>query len=138
MTEETMAAETTWYQKNCVALVTVRGEITIEEMTVVDAAIIDQVRQGAQTRPLVHLIVDMRTMTKMPINLAQVHKTLQHLKEPALGWSVMVGMSPVMRFVASTVIQMAGARFRIFPTFEEAVSFLISQDESVANLEVQV
>jgi hypothetical protein len=129
-----MPAETTWYQENRVILVRVRGELTLSDMADVDASIVEYVRQGSKTSALVHLIVDMTAMTKMPINLVQVQRTLTHLKEPALGWSAMVGMSPVMRFVASTVIQMAGARFRIFPAFKEAVTFLIGQDESVADI----
>ncbi|MEO8610733.1 MAG: STAS/SEC14 domain-containing protein [Chloroflexota bacterium] len=132
-----MPAATTWYQENRVVLVHVQGELTLDDMVAVDRKIVELVRAGSQATPLIHLIVDMRAMTKMPINLAQVHRTLTHLKEPALGWSVMVGMSPVMRWVASTVIQMAGARFRMFPTAEEAVSFLISQDESIIDLERQ-
>jgi hypothetical protein len=132
-----MPAETAWYQENRVIIVRVQGELTLDDMAVVDRNIVNYVRQGAPSSPLVHLIVNMREMTKMPVNLAQVHRTLTHLKEPALGWSVMVGMSPVMRFVASTVIQMAGARFRIVPTLEEGVAFLISQDESIADLERQ-
>ena len=130
-----MTAETTWYQENRVVLVHVQDELTLADMAAVDQQIVEFVRQGSQVTPLIHLIVDMRAMTKMPINLAQVHRTLTHLKEPALGWTVMVGMSPVMRFVASTVIQMAGARFRMFPSAEEAVAFLISQDESIIDLE---
>ena len=133
-----MPAKTTWYQENRVILITVQGELTLNDMSAVDAKIVEYVRQGSQSAPLVHLIVDMREMSKMPVNLVQVQRTLTHLKEPALGWSTMVGMSPVMRFVASTVIQMAGARFRIYPTFEEAVRFLISQDESVADLKTEV
>ena len=130
-----MPATTTWYQENRVVLVHVQGELTLADMAEVDHNIVTFVRAGSKVTPLIHLIVDMREITKMPINLAQVHRTLTHLKEPALGWSVMVGMSPVMRFVASTVIQMAGARFRIFPTAEEGVTFLISQDESILDLE---
>ncbi|MBZ0290094.1 MAG: hypothetical protein K8I30_20890 [Anaerolineae bacterium] len=132
-----MPAETIWYQENRVVLVQVQRELTLADMAAVDQKIVEYVRQGSRERPLVHLIVDMRAMNKMPVNLAQVRNTLTHLKEPALGWSVMVGMSPVMRFVASTVIQMAGARFRIVSTFEEAVAFLVSQDESIADLERQ-
>jgi hypothetical protein len=130
-----MPAETTWYQENRVVLVHVQDELTLDDMATLDQQIIEFLRQGSQVTPLIHLIVDMQAMTKMPINLAQVHHTLTHLKEPALGWTVMVGMSPVMRFVASTVAQMAGARFRMFPTPEEAVAFLISLDESIIDLE---
>lgn len=132
-----MAAKTTWYQENRVVLVTVQGELTLDDMARVDAEVIECIRQGSAVTPLVHLLVDMRAMNKMPINLAQVQRTLTHLKEPALGWSVMIGMSPVMRFIASTVIQMAGARFRIVPTFEEGVAFLISQDETIIDIQAQ-
>ena len=130
-----MPARTTWYQENRVMIVKVEGELTLADMAAADVKIVELVRAGSQFNPLVHLIVDMRDMTKMPVNLAQVHRTLTHLKEPALGWSVMIGMSPVMRFVSSTVIQMAGAHFRIFPAAEEGVAFLISQDEGVMDLE---
>jgi hypothetical protein len=132
-----MSQTTTWYQENRVVLVHVQGELTLDDMAAIDQKILEFMRAGSQVTPLIHLIVDMRAMTKMPTNLAQVHRTLTHLKEPALGWTVMVGMSPVMRFVASTVAQMAGARFRMFPTAEEAVAFLISQDESIVDLERQ-
>ena len=133
-----MSAETTWYIENRVILVRVQGESTFHDIADVDAEIIVRIRQGVKVTPLVHLILDMRAMTKIPVNLVEMRKALTHLKEPALGWTVVAGMSPVIRFVAGMMTQMAGVRFRMFPTFEEAVSFLVSQDESLADLKTEV
>lgn len=133
-----MPAETTWYIENRVILSRVEGEATFQDVAEVDAELVARIRQGANFAPLVHLILDMRTMTKIPVNLVEMRKTLTHLKEPALGWTLVIGMNPVMRFVAGMITQMAGVRFRMFPTFEEAVSFLLSQDESLANEKTEV
>jgi hypothetical protein len=132
-----MPAAVSWYQENLVVLIQVQGELTLEEMAQVDKETVQHIRQGKQTNPLVHLIVDMRAMSTMPINLSQVNRALTHLKEPGLGWSVMIGMSPVMRFVASTVIQMARGRFRIFEKAEDGIGFLMSQDEHVLDMEIE-
>src|SRR5690349_19175336 len=112
-----MAAETTWYIENRVILVHVEGESTFQDIAEVDAAIIIRIRQGVKVTPLVHIILDMRAMTKIPVNLVEMRKALTHLKEPGLGWTVVAGMNPVIRFVAGMVTQMAGVRFRMFPTF---------------------
>lgn len=133
-----MSSETMWYIENRVILSRVVGEATIQDVADVDAAVIALIRQGAQVTPLVHFILDMRAMTKIPINLVELRRTLNHLKEPALGWTVVAGMNPVMRFVAGMITQMAGVRFRMLPTFEEAVSFLASQDESLSDIETKV
>ncbi len=133
-----MSAETTWYIENRVILMRVQGESTFQDIAQEDAEVVVRIRQGSKVTPLVHLILDMRAMTKIPVNLVEIRRALTHLKEPALGWTVVAGMSPVIRFVAGMVTQMAGVRFRMFPTLEEAVSFLISQDESLADLKTEV
>jgi hypothetical protein len=133
-----MPTKTTWYQENHVIISRVEGETTLQDIIDVDAEVVARIRQGAKVTPLVHFILDMRAMTKIPVNLVEIRRALTHLKEPALGWTVVAGMSPVIRFVAGMITQMAGVRFRMFPTLEEAVSFLISQDESLADLKTEV
>ncbi len=133
-----MPAETTWYIENRVILSRVEGEATFKDIAEVDAQVVARIRQGANFTPLVHFILDMRAMTKIPVNLVEMRKALTHLKEPALGWTVVTGMNPVIRFVAGMITQMAGVRFRMFPTFEEAVSFLVSQDESLADVKTEI
>ncbi|MEO8612346.1 MAG: hypothetical protein ABI690_30905 [Chloroflexota bacterium] len=133
-----MPTVTTWYQENHVIISRVEGEATLQDITAVDAEVVARIRQGSKVTPLVHFILDMRAMTKIPVNLVEIRRALTHLKEPALGWTVVAGMSPVIRFVAGMITQMAGVRFRMVPTLEEAVSFLISQDESLADLKTEV
>jgi hypothetical protein len=132
-----MATEVTWYQENRVILARVWEEITIQEVIEVDAEIASHIRHGARTTPLVHVISDISALTKFPIQLVEIRRAITYLREPDLGWTVVVGMSPVMRFLASMVTQIAGVRFRMFPTFEEAIAFLVSRDEGIINTERQ-
>jgi hypothetical protein len=133
-----MPTETTWYQENHVIISRVEGETTLQDIVEVDAKVITLIRQGEKVTPLVHFILDMRAMTKIPVSLLEIKRALTHLKEPALGWTVVAGMSPVIRFVAGMITQMAEVRFRMFPTLEEAVSFLVSQDERVEDMQAEV
>jgi len=129
-----MPVEVSWYQENRVILVQVQGDASLEEVSAADEQIISRIQQGSQTTPLVHVIADVRAMTKFPTNLVEVRGTQTYLKEPGLGWVMVVGMSPIVRFIASMITQISQVRFRMMPTFEEAVRFLISRDPAVVDL----
>jgi hypothetical protein len=129
-----MPTEVSWYQENRVILVRVWGEATSQDMQGANDQIIPLIQQGAKTTPLVHMIADVRAMTKFPMKLNEVGGAQTYLKEPGLGWVIVVGMSPMVRFIASMITQIMEARFRMFPTFAEGIAFLVSRDSAIMDL----
>jgi hypothetical protein len=126
-----MAFNVSWYEEQRVILTKLNGNVTLDELKEIDRQLIEFIRAGT---PLVHLIVDMTEMDKMPTNVTQVNGALQHLNEDGLGWTILVGASPIIRFVGGVVAQIARMRFRALPTFSEALTFLTAQDSTLQHL----
>lgn len=117
-----------WYIPERVVLVTMRGNITRNEILDGDERL---VRDFIAASPAdhVHVIFDHSDVDSIPE--ATVHKDLQFADHPKLGWSVSFGDSPVTRFFVSTMTQLTGIKFRICHTSEQCVDFLLDMDPTL-------
>ncbi|HVU13405.1 MAG TPA: hypothetical protein VHD90_19135, partial [Phototrophicaceae bacterium] len=78
----------------------------------------------------VHVIADLTKVEHYP-NLRDVLNTMRQSSPEKMGWMVVVAESPVMRFFASMIFQMARLRLRIFPTMAQAITFMSEMDDSL-------
>lgn len=81
----------------------------------------------AEGIPLVHSIMDVTDVESYP-KLAELARGLKFEHSDKQGWTIYVGAHGIARFVASVTTQLAGSRFRMYNTFDDALAFLIDQD----------
>ncbi len=86
--------------------------------------------------PLVHCFVNAENLSKMPVNLTALRdSTLPTLQHPRMGWVIAYGTNnPLLSFLGSTVTQLFQTRYRLFDSYERAVEFLQSVDETLPDL----
>jgi len=104
------------------------GHMTLEELAEVDKKVNACIAEGD---PLVHYIVEGVKITYLPNNIPKLAKTMTYIHNEDLGWIIYITRNKVMRFLASTVSQLAQARFRTFETLEEGIEFLLETDQSL-------
>jgi hypothetical protein len=79
----------------------------------------------------VHLIVDVTQMDKGLTNIRSVNSVNDYMKDPKLGWVVVVGANTVVKFISSIVSQVTRFRLSNANTVADAVAFLKKQDPSL-------
>ena len=119
-----------WYVEGRVILEEAFGDVTVEELIRFNAEVTTLiVDQGIAP---VHVIVDLTKVEKYPSSLREVLGTMRQKHPEKVGWMLVVTESPIMRFVASTVFQIARLKLRTFATLQQAKGFLAEIDETVA------
>jgi hypothetical protein len=128
-----MAYEIKWYVEGRIIYDRLYGDLTFDDAVQTSSILTDYLGRAAPL-PLIHVIVDLSEMERMPleVNLKRFNQAMQHMKAPNLGWTLMITSHPIARFLASTLTQIARARFRTFTSREEALAFLSDQDETLA------
>lgn len=69
-------------------------------------------------------IVDMRSHPKFEFSILKMQSVTKVAKHPRAGWVVVVGTSPLISFWLEALRKVAGLKFKVFPTIEDAESFL--------------
>ena len=119
-----------WYVEGRVILEEAFGDVTMEELVRFNAEVTTLIaEQGVAP---VHVIVDLSKVEKYPPSLREVLSTMRQKAPEKVGWMLIVTESPIMRFVASTVFQIARLKLRTFATLPQAKTFLTDMDDSVA------
>jgi hypothetical protein len=122
-----MAHEISWYIPGHVLYLRVSGDLFIEEVQTIDQELIQYLHKKPDDIMLVHLIVDLLGVTKLNVNVPRMSSTLTHLREPALGWTLLINHNILLNFVGTVASQVAKKRLRTFPSLQEADSFLHEQ-----------
>jgi hypothetical protein len=120
-----MPFEINWYQDQRIIHLRFYGDITIEDVGESTRAVNTFVQSGV---PLVHNIEDMTDVTKFPNNIVKISQQITPIDNTLMGWTIIVGANQIVTFIASTVSQLAQARFRAVKTFDEAAAFLKGVD----------
>ncbi len=85
--------------------------------------------------PPIHLISDAHAVESYPKSIGTYMKSFNYRPDPQrIGWLVVIlPDSPVARFIGNTVPQVGivGMRFRIVANYDEVVTFLAHQDETL-------
>jgi hypothetical protein len=82
------------------------------------------------------VLIDMRDVKELPVHVVQLKKANERtFRDPHIGWVVVVGSSnPMVRFLFSTLAQIAGIKFGMVNTLDEALTLLAKMDPSVSEL----
>jgi hypothetical protein len=117
-----------WFIPGRVVFGDFEGRVTLDELAEVDEKVNNYVAEGD---PLVHYIVEGLKITYLPNNIPKLAKTITYIHNKDLGWIIYITQNKLMRFLASTVSQLAQARFRTFENLEEGIQFLLETDQSL-------
>lgn len=122
----------TWHTEGRIIYDRPQGIITIEMAQAASDAVLALLNsQTSVPANSIHLIIDMRQVQDFPRNLSSATQTLQYMRHPALGWTLMITENQVQRIFASVLAQVFRVRFKMVATLEEAVSFLRRYDTTL-------
>jgi hypothetical protein len=123
-----------WLVDGWVRLLTLTGDVDSETFQAYDrdtSAMMD-----TMTRPLFHVIVDVRKLESFPpLNVCLGMTSIRH---PRMGWMISVGATKnaLMRFFLTVVVTAARIRYKDFEHIDEAVAFLRAHDAALPMFEV--
>ena len=120
-----------WLVENRVIHLQLAGEYSLETVQHVVPRVKGMVDSG--TAP-VHVIWDMRGITKIPKNIREPVNELSVLRyHPNGGWITMITNNVMLRFAGQIATVFLGANYRAVGSFDEAVETICRVDQSVAN-----
>jgi hypothetical protein len=104
------------------------GHITIDEIREGSTAAADLIRRG---EPPVHDIVDATGVANLDFHLRELLNATSFIKEPQLGWMILVGGNPLVRFFATMLGQVGRVHFHTANDLDEAFAILQRVDPSL-------
>jgi len=119
-----------WYVEGRVILEEAYGNVTIEELVRFNAEVTALIVEKGI--PPVHVIVDLTRVEKYPSSLREIMGTMRQKSPEKVGWMLIVTDSPILRFIASTIFQLARLKLRTFATLPQARQFLAENDDPLA------
>lgn len=123
-----MLYECHWYVDQRILYQKVSGTIVSQDLVTIQADGDPKIESGIR---YVHVIVDALEVTNFPINLGDLNKVMHRITSDKRGWTVIIATNRMLQFLASTLIQLAGMRVRVFSTLDEGVAFILQQDNTI-------
>lgn len=125
-----MAYTTTWCVDKRVALLQIDGEVDLADLPEIAKSSRAYVAEGIAP---VHILIDMRGVTKYPTNLREVANALKNEGNSQVGWTLFITNSLVLRFLGSTLVQLTKQRVHALSNVDEAIEFLLERDATLEN-----
>lgn len=128
-----MPIEKSWLQPDRVIFQRYVGTVTLEDLDESQRLSTSWLETGT---PPIHHVVDMSTVEEYPKSLSQFKNTLYSIRDPRLGWVIIIADRPVVRFLASIIAQIVvpQGRLKLFDTLDAGLRFLAEQDSTLAPL----
>ncbi len=123
-----MLYECHWYVDQRILYQKISGAIVPQDLMTIQTDGDPKIESGIR---YVHVIVDALDVTNFPINLGDLNKVMRRTSSDKRGWTVIIASNRMLQFLASTLIQLAGMRVRVFPTLDEGVAFILQQDNTI-------
>ncbi len=128
-----MSSKVGWLVEGRVIFVETENEVSIDELQDINNFIAELMEQS--DAPLVHVIV-YNHAAKIPLNVIQLQNVSRPVQgHPRNGWNIFVSASNgLVDFAMNAVSQVFKTRWRQVSSFEEALAFLQSVDQSLPAL----
>ncbi|MDX1990905.1 MAG: hypothetical protein SF029_00855 [bacterium] len=123
-----MAIDLCWQIEHRVVLITISGDIILEDIGAAEDALWNFVKDGHQP---VHVIFDVRRISSFPMNLRQIRERFKDRDRTGIGWRVLIIHHSMARLLAVIVFQLLNVPFRIVRSPAEALAFLLEQDDTL-------
>ncbi len=128
-----MPYEVSWFVERRIVSTVLTGDLSLRDAEAASLRTSEYLLKGLP--PLVHLIADTTQLEKFPTNLSLIGgEASHHLRNPLLGWTIVISSSTATRFVSSVMTQVARVRFRMFATWDQSIEFLLQHDHSLEGL----
>ncbi len=125
----------TWHIEGRIIYDCPTGVVTIESAQTSSYAVHRLLDSQPDTPPnSIHLILDMRQVEEIPRNLSSATQTLNYMRHPALGWTIMITENQIQRLFSSVLAQMFRVRFKMVANLDEALLFLQRYDTTLGIL----
>lgn len=131
-----MPYQVSWYVEQRVIYCRAYGVASVEDIHHLNHETQSYVRAG---QPLVHVLCDLKGLTKYPTNIAGMRQSLEQMDHERMGWVIVCGAgNALVRFIASLITQfiIPNVRLRMFDTLEEGIDFLREHDVTLEGLPV--
>jgi hypothetical protein len=118
-----------WYVEGQIIFVRFQGVMTVEDVQKCLDSVLPFYDQAASAQ--VHNLIDVRYITS---SLSQVEliKLIQKTPHPRMGWTVQIDPNQTLiRHLTNVLSQLFSIRSRSFNSFDEGLTFLASQDETI-------
>jgi len=134
-----MSITVEWFIEHRIIKIVMNGDFTTVDLNHASnecVRLMNCIPTNENASPTVHFILDNTHIgdTKSAV-LGMYKSSAPLLKDKRMGWMIVYGKNNPMTQYAGTIIsQIARSRFRIFSTYDEAIAFLKSNDESLEML----
>jgi len=118
-----------WQVEKRVINIEITGELTIGEIVSLGKETAVFLEEGVAP---IFAIVDVTHMTVFPTSISELTRLTPRHKHGRNDWTVIVGASHFVHLISNVVLSVLGLRYRSFPTRDEAVAFVLTQDETLA------
>lgn len=123
-----MGSTNQWLVEGRLYVFHIWGDLTLEEMKQGSDEAIHYVRSG---QPPVHSIIDFRNVTSYPKSISDLKNAADIMKEPNLGWVLLLTNDRIFSFVGDLISQMTRKNYKSVKTPEEAIDLLWKVDQSL-------
>jgi hypothetical protein len=124
-----MAIDAGWYQDKRIVFGHFVGDLSTEDLINWGKLAESYIEAGIAP---VHLVVDIRQMGKFPQQVTLLMSALTYLRNPKLGWNVIVGTSMIVGVLAQIVASITSTKYRNAPSLEDALDYLQRVDSTLA------
>ncbi len=124
-----MAAKNDWYLDKRIIYSVLEGDLSIDDVIQINDEILELLKHGNER---VYLVTDTTKVGRFPVNLTQLSKAIEYLKEPNLKAVVTIGTNNLLtRFVASTMTQVWHIELKMVNSMDEALAYLFKLDPTL-------
>jgi hypothetical protein len=123
-----MPYQISWHEEKRIIHQRLIGDFDMTDATQAAKATEEYLKQGIGP---VHLVIDVSGMKSFPTNMTKIHSISTYLKDPNLGWVVLIGGNSLTNFVTQVISQVIKFRIAQRPNLEQAVAFLGTYDPTL-------
>lgn len=128
-----MSITFSWYVENQIAVATLDGRVTIDDLTVGNNIVTTWM--DASEAPKVHLIFDATRMQGIAFSGPKTLTILKYLNHPQIGEVLAHGIPAkykrIVNLLGTSITRLTRAHFSSFDSFEECVNYLYSLDPNL-------
>ena len=120
-----------WHMPRRVLILTVSGDVSLEELVQFNTAMLSHLEQGV---PPVHLVSLGDNIRRVPTNILLIKQTLTYLQHPNMGWTIIVQekANSLAGFMVSVAAQATGMKMRQVKNASDGVETLARLDQSIS------
>ncbi|MBA3874827.1 MAG: hypothetical protein H0X30_37340 [Anaerolineae bacterium] len=120
-----------WHIPRRVLVLTVSGDVSLEELAQFNKAMLSHLEQGI---PPVHLVSIGDNIRRVPTSIMLIKQTVTYLQHPNMGWTIIVQekANPLTGFMVSVAAQATGMKMRQVKNASDGLETLARLDHSIA------